>query len=63
MNARESLIYWIIGIIIFAGVIVGFAHGAKLTDTDGLRGAAWMVGSAGVMALEVFVAIKLNTRK
>ncbi len=59
MNARKSLIWWIVGVIIFVGVVLGFAHGAQLTDTEPLKGAAWMVGSLAVMAGEVFGAIKL----
>jgi hypothetical protein len=63
MNARKSLVLWIIGCVVFAGVVLGFAHGAQLTDTDALRGAAWMGGSLVVMGLEVFAAIKLMTKK
>jgi len=65
MNARLSLIVWIIGCIVFAGVVLGFAHGAQLTDTEpGTgKGAAWMIGSLVVAAAEVFAAIKINTRK
>jgi hypothetical protein len=60
MNARKSLIVWIIACIIFAGAVVGFAHGAKLTDTDSLRGGIWMAGSLVVVALEVFLSYKLR---
>ena len=63
MNARKSLFLWIIAVLVFAGVVWGFAHGAQLTDTEPLKGAAWLVGSVLVMALEVFVFIKLNKAK
>lgn len=63
MNARKSLILWIVAIIVFVGVVAGFAHGAQLTDAEPLKGAAWMVGSVGIMALEVFVFVRLNRVK
>jgi len=63
MNAKKSLVWWIIGCVIFAGGVWSFAHGAQLTDTDATAGALWIVGSLALMALTVFGAVKLNTRK
>lgn len=63
MNAKKSWIFWILVCVVFAGVVWAFAHGAQLTDTEKGKGAAWIVGALAVMALEVFVAIKVNTKK
>lgn len=60
MNSRKSLVFWIIAVIIFVGAVVGFAHGAQLTDTEPAQGLAWMLGSVGVMVLEVLLSYKLR---
>jgi len=61
MNKNNSKVFFVIGALIFAGAIWGFAHGAALEATG--PKVAWMVGSVAVLVLTVFGAVKLNTRK
>ena len=61
MNARKSLIVWIIAVLIFGGAVWGFAHGAGQEELGPKLG--WMLGSLAVICLEVFVAVKLNAVK
>jgi hypothetical protein len=60
MNARKSLVWWIVFIAYYVGVFLAFAKGAGLTETDGTKGAIWMGGAIVAAALGVFAAIKLN---
>lgn len=61
MNAKKSLIWWIVFIIYFAGVFIAFAKGAQ-QDTAGLK-IAWIGGSLLAACLGVYVAIRLNRAK
>lgn len=61
MNAKKSWIIYVIYAIVFAAAIWGFAHGAQMEATGPKVG--WMVGSLAVLALGVFIAVKLNTKK
>lgn len=60
MNANKSLVFWIIAIIIFAGVVWGFAHGAQMEALGPKVG--WMLGSLAVGALGVFLSYKLKKK-
>lgn len=60
MNKNKSIVFFVIGALLFAGGIWGFAHGAGL---EGGPKIAWMLGSVAVLALTVFAAVKLNTKK
>jgi len=61
MNKTKSWVFFVIGALIFAGGIWGFAHGAKMLETG--PKVAWMVGSLVVLVLTVFAAVKLNAKK
>ena len=63
MNAGKSLFWWIIVIGIFVGVFFGFRHGAELTDTNGLQGALWMVGSVVVAVLTMYLSWRLRAKR
>lgn len=58
MNAKKSLVFWIIAIVIFAGVVWGFAHGAQQEELGPKVG--WMLGSLAVGVLGVFLSYKLK---
>ena len=62
MNAKKSLFVFGLGIIILAGVVVGFAHGAKTLDTNFGTGIAWMSGSIVVACLGVYFSYKLKRK-
>lgn len=58
MNAKKSLIIWIVYIVFFVAVILAFAKGAQ-QDTTGLK-LAWMGGAILAACIGIFVSIKLN---
>jgi hypothetical protein len=60
MHSQNSLVFWIIAVVIFVGVLLGFAHGAQLTDTEPLNGRLWMGGALAVAALGVYLSYKLR---
>jgi len=60
MNAKRSLVFWILACIIFVGVLWAFAHGAQMEETG--PKIAWMVGSLVVAALGVFLSYKLKKK-
>jgi len=58
MNAKKSWIIWVVGVVIFVGVVAAFAYGAQQTETT-LK-IAWMGGSLAVAALGIFLSYKLR---
>lgn len=58
MNAKKSLVFFIVIAIAIAVVGFGFARGAT-QETAGLK-AAWMCGSLVVGALVTFLSFKLK---
>ena len=62
MNAKRSLFFWIVAVIVAIGVFVGFIHGATIRDAEPLNGVLWMLGSFAVAVLGVFLSWKLKKR-
>jgi hypothetical protein len=60
MNAKKSLIIFILSAIALAGVVWAFAHGCQTVGSDLWTGLAWIGGSLGVAALGVFLSYKLK---
>jgi len=42
---------------------VGFAHGSQSVESNNLVGAAWMVGAVAVMALQIFVSLRVGRKR
>jgi hypothetical protein len=63
MNAKVSLVWFVVGIIWLAGWILMAAKGFQTLDADLGKGLLWIAGAAVVAILGVFGAIKLNKTK
>jgi len=61
MNAKKSLIWWIVFIAYFVGVFLAFIKGVQLEATG--PKVAWISGALLAACIGVFVAIRLNRAK
>lgn len=62
MNAKKSLIWFGVGIVWLAGLVLSFAHASQIVD-DPKSKLIWFGASILWACLGVFGAVKLNTKK
>ena len=60
MNAKKSLIIWIVYIVVFVLIFLAFIKG---TNQEGLLKLAWMGGAIVAAILAIFIAVRLNRAK
>jgi len=60
MNAKKSLVWFVVGIVWLAVLVAGTAKGASTLDVDTQAGILWLGGSILWGILGVFGGVKLN---
>ncbi len=62
MNAKRSWFFYILAVVITAGIVWGFAHGAQLLGDDDLKGIAWIGGALVAAVLGVRISYKTKRK-
>jgi hypothetical protein len=63
MNAKQSLIWFVVGIVWLAGFGLSFAHASSLVGADLKQGLIWFGASILWGVLGVFGGVKLNKKR
>ena len=60
MNKTNSLIVFGLWVVLLAGIIWAFIHGAKIVEGNTGTGIGWMAGAVVVFILGIFLTWKLK---
>ena len=63
MNAKQSLIWFVVGIVWLAGFGLSFAHASATIGSDLKLGLIWYVASILWGVFGVFGGVKLNKKR